>query len=114
MTGSQEPNGLRASAHDIDFFTSRTDFSASVMTSYSDDQALWTNAAMIDTWLFGQSVSGWTRSSPKSGISYAGRIRNRSLPAGRYEHGNLYANDLFCSSFAQAPVLGFAATKRCR
>jgi hypothetical protein len=68
-------------------------FSASSTVSHSDDQALWENATIVAASLFGQSVSGWTRSSPKFRIFLCprdtqlitGPRRTSTEPYGQYE-----------------------------
>ena len=103
---------LWCTLHSTHLSTPRTAFSASLTVSRSDDRASWANATIIAAPLFGLSVSGWTRSSPKSRIFRCRRDTESitaSLDATSTETYTQY--ELFCSSFNAGPGLGIRCNK---
>src|SRR6516162_6522274 len=72
------------------------------------------NATNVAASLFGQSVSKWTHSLPKSRIFLCRQDTESITPDLAARAPSLIGKyELFCSSFAQDPRLGIAATKRC-
>ena len=75
---------------------------------------LWANTTIITASLFGQSVSGWTRSSPKFRIFLCRRDTQSIMPGLAARAQNSYGQyELFCSAFAQVTSLAFGATRSC-
>jgi MFS family permease len=96
-----------------DLFSPRTAFSASLTVSRSDDQASWANTTVIAASPFGQSVSGRTRSSPKSRI-FLCRRDTESITASLVSRAPKLRRNMSCFAplSPQVPGLALAATKR--
>jgi hypothetical protein len=96
-----------------DLLIPRTPFSASLRVSSSDDQASWANTTLIAASLFGQSVSGGTRSSPKSRIFLFRRDAETITASLASRAPRLNRNmSCFAPRSPQVPGLAFPATKR--